>query len=69
MCEYCHQSPHDCRCPNAIPQLIGSCDTCGDDITDAYEHYTDNYGNLFCSRECALKYHGIIETIYQGGIL
>lgn len=52
-CEYCHQSPHDCRCPNAESEIIGACAYCGEDISPAWEYYTDNEENLFCSKECA----------------
>ena len=62
MCIYCHQTPHDCRCPNAQPDVIGTCDFCGEVLTDAYEYYEDAEGNSFCSKECAVKYWGIREV-------
>lgn len=63
-CEYCHQSPHDCRCPNAESEIIGACAYCGEDISPAWEYYTDNEENLFCSKECAEQFHGIEEVKY-----
>ena len=60
MCEYCHQSPHDCRCPNAPdPKIRGRCDRCGEELIEAYEYYTDEEDNVFCSEDCAIMYHGI----------
>lgn len=60
MCEYCHQFPHDCRCPNAPdPKIRGHCDVCGEELREDYEYYTDEEDNVFCSKECAIKYHGI----------
>lgn len=56
----CGRIPHDSRCPYADePKVVGKCVYCNEEITAAYEYYTDNEDNMFCSTECALKYHGI----------
>lgn len=60
MCNYCGRHPHDCRCPNAPePKIRGHCDRCGEELREDYEYYIDEEDNLFCSEDCALKYHGI----------
>ena len=49
-CEFCGRFPHDPRCPNAnLPGIIGYCEVCGEELTTAYEYYTDNEGRLFCT--------------------
>lgn len=60
MCEYCHQTRHDCRCPNAPePKVRGYCEQCGEELREDYEYYTDKYDGKFCSYDCALEYYGI----------
>lgn len=39
-CEYCRQSPHDPRCPNAPePPVFAECEACGMEIYDGDEYY------------------------------
>lgn len=59
MCEVCHMSPCDCRCPNADPVPVGECANCGETLFAAYEYYGDNENNYFCAEECAKAFHGI----------
>lgn len=35
------------------------CTECGDDVLEGGKNYIDSEGNVFCSLECALDYHGI----------
>lgn len=62
MCEICHQTPCNCRCPNAKEPIVGSCSQCNEDIRSDYTYWIDEAGNLFCSEECALKFYNIRET-------
>ena len=66
-CEFCgHDNPHDYRCPNANPPKIhGYCPVCYKALRDDYTYYVDNDSNIFCSEECAVKFHGIIETEWE----
>lgn len=60
MCKICQNNPCLARCPNADnPKTRGYCITCNEELREDYEYYTDNYGNEFCSDNCAIKYHGI----------
>lgn len=60
MCEYCHQYPHNCKCPNAPePKVRGICEQCGEELREDYEYFTDDLGNKFCSKECAMEYYGV----------
>lgn len=61
MCEYCYLiGGHHSRCPNAPePKVQGYCKECGKELRVDYEYYTDNEDNEFCSKDCALDYHGI----------
>ena len=41
---------------------FGYCENCGEPVTDQdKEHYVDDDGNVFCSCECSLEYHGITK--------
>ena len=42
---------------NSSP-IIGNCVVCGHLITTEHEYYED-FDNIYCSRECADKYHGL----------
>jgi hypothetical protein len=60
MCSECQQTPCHSRCPNAPdPKVKGRCIRCGDELREDYQYYTDNYGNEFCSDDCAIEHHGI----------
>lgn len=60
MCSECMRHPCHPQCPNSNePKVIGYCEECGDRLREDYEYYTDNEGSKFCTRECAIKYHGI----------
>lgn len=51
--------------PTETPQkIIGRCAAvgCKDILTDDYTYYSDFEGNLFCSTECALEWHGVAEV-------
>ena len=61
MCDVCGQAPCANRCPNHEDRIIGTCATCGKDIWDYYERYTDYDGNLFCDEDCAKDFYGIRE--------
>ncbi len=37
MCDICHQRTCPSACPNARVMILGRCDICGDDVTDAEE--------------------------------
>ena len=66
MCEYCRQHPHNPRCPNAPePKIRGRCVRCEDELREDYEYYTDNNYNEFCSKECAVLYHGIVSKEWE----
>lgn len=42
---------------------IGVCEECRDEVfDDNNEIYIDDEGNMFCSLECALLYHGIHKS-------
>lgn len=64
MCEICHQTPCDCRCPNASEPIVGECEECGSDIRSDYEFWKDENENLFCSEECVFSFFGV--TIVDG---
>lgn len=60
MCEICLNNPCLSRCPNAPePKIRGCCKRCGVGLREDYEYYTDNEDNMFCSDDCAIKYHDI----------
>jgi len=62
----CLQNPCHPRCPNAPnPEILGECTQCGDELTYGYPIYTDSEGNKFCGHNCADKYWGIKEWLYD----
>lgn len=62
ICNICEKLPCDNRCPNADGWIVlGHCAECGEEITDEYVYYVDDEGNMFCVKDCAIKYHGIVE--------
>lgn len=62
MCEICRSDPCNARCPNASePEIMGICVKCGENLREDYGYFEDSYGNVFCSQECAVNYHGIEE--------
>jgi len=65
-CEFCHHdNPHDYRCPNYEPKIHGYCPQCYTPLLDTSTYYVDNDGNRFCSEECAIQNHGIIEIEWE----
>lgn len=44
------------------PIVIGKCIACGEILTTDYEYCTDDDGNLFCAKECALEFYGVREV-------
>ena len=61
MCKICGHSPHDVMCPNFNSQPMGQCKQCHDIVFFNNNYITDNEGNIFCSEDCAIKNHGIVE--------
>lgn len=49
---------HGGRITRGAEQILGECEFCGTPIISEYEYWED-FDNLFCSRECADKYHGL----------
>ena len=48
MCEICHSSPCNSRCPNASePPVFGRCESCGMKIYDGDEYYEID-GRNYC---------------------
>lgn len=41
--------------------MLGYCAWSGEPITDEYTYYIDDEGNMFCEKEYAIKFHGIVE--------
>lgn len=51
-CEYCHQLPHDPRCPLAPePKFYHYCSICGEGIYDG-EEYIENDDGEFVHLDC-----------------
>jgi len=66
MCDICNQSPCIYNCANAEPVKIrGHCLQCGLELREDYSFYVDNESNLYCSEECAVQNHGIIEAEWE----
>lgn len=62
MCEICRSHPCNARCPNASgPEIMDNCVVCDESLREDYTYFEDSDGNIFCSQECAVKYHGIEE--------
>lgn len=61
MCEICRNTPCLTRCPNYKEKKVGKCKWCNDEIYSCYEIFCDNEANIFCSKDCAIKFHGIKE--------
>ena len=61
MCDICQSYPCLSRCPNYKEKKVGECQWCGNDIYDRCEIFQDNEGNIFCSKDCAIDFHGIKE--------
>ena len=66
-CEFCHHdNPHDYRCPNAEPpKSYDKCQQCYITLRHDYPYVIDSEGNIFCSEDCAIKFHGITETEWE----
>jgi len=61
-CEYCHSYPHLQGCPNEPePKIHGYCPLCYGALRDDYPYWTDKYGNIFDSKECACLFNKIQE--------
>lgn len=66
MCNICFSNPHNHMCPNAPePKIHGHCLQCGLELREDYSYYVDNESNLYCSEECAVQNHGIIEAEWE----
>lgn len=51
-CEYCHQIPHNSRCPLAPePKFSHYCSICGEGIYDG-EEYVENDNDEFVHLDC-----------------
>ncbi len=61
MCDICHSVPCRARCPNAAAKTVEICAFCHSGIEEGDRFFTDKYGNTFCSDDCALEFHGILE--------
>lgn len=59
MCEICGENPCKRNCPNAVPKYVGRCARCLSPMYDTDLLWTDEDGEKFCTRECAIEYHGI----------
>lgn len=44
------------------PVKIGTCEHCGEDITDEYIYITDRDGNKFCCDDCFMEFYGYKEV-------
>lgn len=53
------KSPRD---PDYIPEIIGRCERCGEELSPDWEIWRDDDDNLFCCRDCAIQFHGIEEV-------
>lgn len=75
MCEECRQSPCHPSCPNAEPPITFECARCGEEFYEGDEDsLIDQEQNMFCSSDCALKFHEISKPdwdsdSYEGGWL
>lgn len=45
----------------AEPPVMGYCTKCGESLRYDYTYFSDNEGNTFCDKECAMKHYGIEE--------
>jgi hypothetical protein len=60
MCEYCHETPHLSRCPNALQPIVGKCELCKQEIYD-YERYF-KLGEFFYCGDCVDKNEIVAEV-------
>lgn len=66
MCSECWQTPCHPRCPNAPePRVCGVCEQCEEELREDYEYFTDDIGNKFCSKECAMEYYGVRVKLWN----
>lgn len=55
MCEICHRTPCDPRCPNASePRVVGLCTNCGHEIYEGDDGYyvNDEWWCEECMNDC-----------------
>ena len=61
MCNECHQEKCSPMCGNFNSEPMCQCKQCHQIIFFNNDYITDNEDNIFCSDDCAIKYHGIVE--------
>lgn len=52
-------NPKNPRDPDYVPEIIGHCENCGNELSPDWELWKDKDSNLFCCEECAISYNGI----------
>lgn len=54
-------NPRSPRDPDYVPEIIGYCAKCGEELSPDWELWRDKDDNLFCSKDCAVEFNGICE--------